>query len=91
LHHACRPSLPFRRWNSSRGFSIPHILHRFTLGHPAPEPDRLASLLLAEREVARRDPVSLTAWGFCFATLFWTVVQPWWSFPAGRTADTVSL
>jgi drug/metabolite transporter (DMT)-like permease len=46
---------------------------------------------MAEREGARRDPVSLTAWGFCFATLFWTVVQPWWSFPAGRTADTVSL
>ena len=50
-----------------------------------------AYLLMAEREVARRDPISLTAWGFCFATLFWTVVQPWWSFPAGRTADTVSL
>jgi drug/metabolite transporter (DMT)-like permease len=48
-------------------------------------------LLLAEREVAKRDSVSLMAWGMLFATLFWTVVQPWWSFPAGRVAETVSL
>ena len=38
-------------------------------------------LLLAEREVGRRDPIPLLAWGFFFATVFWTVVQPWWSFP----------
>lgn len=50
-----------------------------------------AYLLLAEREVAARDPVSLLAWGFAFATLFWTVVQPWWSFPAGTVARSVSL
>jgi len=50
-----------------------------------------AYLLLAQKEVARRDPVSLMAWGFFFATLFWTVVQPWWSFPAGRVGRTVSL
>jgi drug/metabolite transporter (DMT)-like permease len=48
-------------------------------------------LLLAEKEVARRDSVSLLAWGFFFATLFWTIVQPWWSFPAGRVGRTVSL
>jgi drug/metabolite transporter (DMT)-like permease len=50
-----------------------------------------AYLLMAEGEVARRDPISLTAWGFFFATVFWTVVQPWWSFPAGRVGATVSL
>ena len=50
-----------------------------------------AYLLLAEREVAERDPVSLMAWGFLFATLLWTVVQPWWSFPAHRVGRTVSL
>ena len=50
-----------------------------------------AYLLLAEREVAERDPVSLMAWGFLFATLFWTVVQPWWSFPAHQVGRTVSL
>jgi drug/metabolite transporter (DMT)-like permease len=48
-------------------------------------------LLLAEREVASRDTISLMAWGFFFATLFWTVVQPWWSFPGHTIARTVSL
>jgi drug/metabolite transporter (DMT)-like permease len=48
-------------------------------------------LLVAEREVARRDTISLMAWGFFFATLFWTIVQPWWSFPARTVARTVSL
>jgi drug/metabolite transporter (DMT)-like permease len=38
-------------------------------------------ILLAEREIGRRDPISLTTFGFLFATLFWAVVQPWWSFP----------
>jgi drug/metabolite transporter (DMT)-like permease len=50
-----------------------------------------AYLLLAEREVGRRDSISLMAWGFVFATAFWTVAQPWWSFPAHRVAQTVSL
>ena len=50
-----------------------------------------AYLLLAEYEVGLRDPVSLMAWGFFFATVFWTIVQPWWSFPVGRVARTVSL
>jgi drug/metabolite transporter (DMT)-like permease len=31
------------------------------------------------------------AWGFFFATIFWTVVQPWWSFPAARVGETVPL
>jgi drug/metabolite transporter (DMT)-like permease len=48
-------------------------------------------LLLAEREIRRRDPISLAAWGFFFATVFWSVVQPWWSFPVARVAETVSL
>jgi len=50
-----------------------------------------AYLLLAEYEVRLRDPISLMAWGFFFATVFWTVAQPWWSFPAARVAKTVSL
>jgi len=50
-----------------------------------------AYLLLAEREVVHRDSVSLMAWGFLFATIFWTVAQPWWSFPAARVGETVSL
>jgi len=37
--------------------------------------------VLGEKLVVDRDPVSLTMWGFFFATAFWAVVQPWWSFP----------
>jgi drug/metabolite transporter (DMT)-like permease len=40
--------------------------------------------LLGDRQVRRpepRDPISLTMWGFGAASLFWAVVQPWWSFP----------
>jgi len=48
-------------------------------------------LLIAEREVARRPAIPLLAWGFFFATLFWTVVQPWWSFPAHTVGTRVSL
>jgi drug/metabolite transporter (DMT)-like permease len=46
-------------------------------------------VLLAEHVVGGRDPVSLLAWGFLFASLFWAVVVPWWSFPAhALTVDT---
>ena len=48
-------------------------------------------LLSAEQEIARRDTISLLAWGFFFATLFWSVVQPWWTFPARTVGRTVSL
>ena len=48
-------------------------------------------LLQAEHNVGRRDTLTLLAWAFFFATLFWTVVQPWWSFPAGATDRTVTL
>jgi drug/metabolite transporter (DMT)-like permease len=48
-------------------------------------------VLLAERGVTRRDPISLSAYGFLFASLWWAVVQPWWSFPAGRVAAVVPL
>jgi drug/metabolite transporter (DMT)-like permease len=50
-----------------------------------------AYILLAERGVRRRDPISLSAWGFFFATLFWSVLAPWWDFPAGRVGDRISL
>jgi drug/metabolite transporter (DMT)-like permease len=46
-------------------------------------------VLLAEHVVGGRDAVSLLAWGFTFASLFWAVVVPWWSFPVhSLTADT---
>jgi drug/metabolite transporter (DMT)-like permease len=50
-----------------------------------------AYVLIAERGVRRRDPISLSAWGFLFATLFWTFAAPWWNFPGGRVGDDVSL
>lgn len=37
--------------------------------------------LLGEAGQAKRDALSLTFWGFFFATIAWTVVAPWWSFP----------
>jgi drug/metabolite transporter (DMT)-like permease len=50
-----------------------------------------AYILLAERGVRRRDPISLSAWGFLFATLFWSLLAPWWDFPGGHIDDSVSL
>jgi drug/metabolite transporter (DMT)-like permease len=50
-----------------------------------------AYILLAERGVRRRDPISLSAWGFLFATIFWSLLAPWWKFPGGRVGDDVSL
>jgi drug/metabolite transporter (DMT)-like permease len=50
-----------------------------------------AYILLAERGVRGRDAISLSAWGFGFATLFWSLVAPWWNFPSGRGGSDVSL
>ena len=48
-------------------------------------------VLMAEKAVKRRDPASLTCYGFLFAALFWAAVQPLWRFPAGSLDDSVSL
>jgi drug/metabolite transporter (DMT)-like permease len=48
-------------------------------------------ILLAERAVTRRNPVSLLAFGLLFATAFWALVQPWWRFPLATLGHTVSL
>jgi drug/metabolite transporter (DMT)-like permease len=50
-----------------------------------------AYLLMAERERRHRDPVSLTFYGFLFATALWAVVQPLWEFPWDVLDDSVSL
>jgi drug/metabolite transporter (DMT)-like permease len=50
-----------------------------------------AYILLAERGVRRRDPISLSAWGFLFATLFWSLLAPLWNFPGDRVEHRVSL
>ena len=48
-------------------------------------------ILVAEHAVATRDPISLSWYGFFFASLFWAAVQPWWTFPAAVVARTTSL
>jgi drug/metabolite transporter (DMT)-like permease len=50
-----------------------------------------AYLLLAEHAIGRRDAVSLLCFGFLFATLFWAIVQPWWSFPFAVAGERASL
>jgi drug/metabolite transporter (DMT)-like permease len=37
--------------------------------------------LLGESGQQHRDAVSLTMWGFVFASVAWAVVAPWWTFP----------
>ena len=48
-------------------------------------------LLLAERAVGRRDPFSLSLYGFLFAAAFWAAVRPLWGFPAESLGDDASL
>ncbi len=48
-------------------------------------------LLLAERAVVDRGAVALLFWGFGFATLFFSLLAPWWSFPGHRVGADVSL
>src|SRR6476469_9547018 len=48
-------------------------------------------VLLAEHVVGGRDPVSLLAWGFLFASVFWAVLVPWWSFPVHALTRDTSL
>jgi drug/metabolite transporter (DMT)-like permease len=35
----------------------------------------------SERAGRRHEPVTTMVWGFGFASLFWALAQPWWSFP----------
>ena len=43
-----------------------------------------AYILMADRNAGRGGQASvLVAWGLVFATVFWAIVQPWWTFPFG--------
>ncbi|MDJ0664868.1 MAG: EamA family transporter [Acidimicrobiia bacterium] len=43
-----------------------------------------AGYLLIGEHVGRKLPaVTVMAWGFVFASVFWAIAQPWWSFPTG--------
>ena len=35
--------------------------------------------------------MSLLAWGFLFASVFWAVLTPWWSFPGHALTQRTSL
>ncbi len=48
-------------------------------------------VLLAEHAVEGRDAVSLLGYGFAFASVFWAVIAPWWSFPSGALTQSTSL
>jgi drug/metabolite transporter (DMT)-like permease len=50
-----------------------------------------AYYLTGEHSLTRRDPLSLAAWTFTAAAVFWTVPQPLWSFPWGTLAEGVAL
>ncbi len=47
--------------------------------------------LLGERATADRDPVTLTAWSFAAAGVFWAVAAPWWDFDATLLGRTVPV
>jgi drug/metabolite transporter (DMT)-like permease len=41
-------------------------------------------MVSSERAGHRHEAVTTLVWAFGFATLFWAVVQPWWTFPVGN-------
>lgn len=47
--------------------------------------------LSSERGMSSRDPLSLAAWTFGAAAVFWTVLQPWWTFPWADLTRRVAL
>jgi drug/metabolite transporter (DMT)-like permease len=48
-------------------------------------------LIVSEKGVVHRDPFSLLCLAMLFASLFWAVVQPWWSFPFHELEGDTSL
>jgi drug/metabolite transporter (DMT)-like permease len=50
-----------------------------------------AYYLTAEHGLARRDPLSLAAWTFGAAAVFWSVLRPPWAFAWSELAGAVSL
>ena len=41
-------------------------------------------MVASERAGRRYEPVTTLLWAFLFASVFWAVVQPWWTFPFER-------
>jgi drug/metabolite transporter (DMT)-like permease len=47
--------------------------------------------VIGERAVGERDTVSLAMWAFVIATVFWSIVHPWWTVPWSALDQDVSL
>lgn len=47
--------------------------------------------LQGERLVGTHEPLAVVCLGLVFASLFWAVLQPWWSFPFDALATTAEL
>ena len=45
----------------------------------------------SERAGHRHEPVTTLVWAFLFASVFWAVVQPWWTFPFDRMDALLGL
>ncbi len=50
-----------------------------------------AYYLTGEHGLTRRDPLSLAAWTFAAAAVFWTVLQPPWQLDGSQLAASVAL
>jgi drug/metabolite transporter (DMT)-like permease len=50
-----------------------------------------AYLLLGEEGARRRDVMSLAFWGFAIATVTWSILAPWWTFPWDLLSTTTSM
>ena len=44
----------------------------------------------SERAGHRHKPATTLLWAFAFASLFWAIATPWWSFPVGDFASSRS-
>jgi drug/metabolite transporter (DMT)-like permease len=47
--------------------------------------------VMGEHAVGERDTVSLAMWAFVIATVFWSIVHPWWTVPWSALDQSVSL
>jgi len=48
-------------------------------------------LLAGERAVQTRDPLTVLFFALLFASAFWALVQPWWTYPFGELGVETSL
>jgi drug/metabolite transporter (DMT)-like permease len=48
-------------------------------------------MVASERSGQRYESVTTLLWAFLFASLFWAIVQPWWTFPFGKLNPWLGL